>query len=418
MRTHNHASADYIELSATNYDEESALSDSSSSNNEKQDPSNDNHRDSFEDPHITPRHSVSAPLLEPLVLHEEKKNDIAVTTLAREHWDIFVRMPELFILLPILLNLKGNLEMNLAARFSTSANLGELDYSPTRRSLVIGNLALLQVQALVSGAIAGFAAFALGLITRPGINTTYYDGIFMTTCSVISASLSSAILGMFMCGLILLSRKLDINPDNIACPLASATGDIVTLVLLSGSAFTLQGSPESLVDTFILFGMLALVPVFGFIVWRNKHVKDLLYVGWTPLVVAMVISSLAGIVLEKYVEKYNGVALLTPVLIGLAGNLGSIYASRISTCLHAQKQEKYRTVELVLMAMNIPIQVLFMIVIWGFDIGHLTFNVWFFISYFAVSMISTWICLKIGKYMTLGFWKLGYDPDNYVIPYL
>lgn len=33
---------------------------------------------------------------------------------------MFLKTPELFILLPILLNLKGNLEMNLAARFSTS----------------------------------------------------------------------------------------------------------------------------------------------------------------------------------------------------------------------------------------------------------------------------------------------------------
>lgn len=38
----------------------------------------------------------------------------------QKHWDVFVKTSELFILLPILLNLKGNLEMNLAARFSTS----------------------------------------------------------------------------------------------------------------------------------------------------------------------------------------------------------------------------------------------------------------------------------------------------------
>lgn len=35
-------------------------------------------------------------------------------------WPVFLRVEELFILVPILLNLKGNLEMNLAARFSTS----------------------------------------------------------------------------------------------------------------------------------------------------------------------------------------------------------------------------------------------------------------------------------------------------------
>lgn len=133
--------------------------------------------------------------------------------------------------------------------------------------------------------------------------------------------------------------------------------------------------------------MLALIPIFGLIVWRNTHVKDLLFGGWTPIVLAMVISSLAGILLEAYVEQYKGVALLTPVLIGLAGNLGSIYASRISTCLHSETKENYKAVEYTLLAMNIPVQVVFMVIIWAFGMGRLQYNVWFFLSYFMISMI-------------------------------
>ncbi|CDS04932.1 hypothetical protein LRAMOSA07462 [Lichtheimia ramosa] len=334
-------------------------------------------------------------------------------------WDVFSKTPELFILVPILLNLKGNLEMNLAARFSTAANLGELDHGPTRRSLVIGNLALLQVQALVSGAIAGLASFALGLVTKPGGNaSTYFECMYMTSSAMISAAASSAILGIFMCGLIILCRHLRVNPDNIACPMASSTGDIVTLVLLAGCAVGLQGQMHSLLSTFLFLIMVALLPIFGIIVWKNVHVKELLFGGWTPILVAMVISSLAGVVLEKYVEEYKGVALLTPVLIGLAGNLGSIYASRISTCLHCETKEDYKLVEVTLLIMNIPVQVVFLIIIWAFHMGQLNYNFWFCLAYFCVSMICTWISLKSGKIMTLAFWKRGYDPDTYVLPYL
>lgn len=335
-----------------------------------------------------------------------------------QHWDVFLKTTELFILLPILLNLKGNLEMNLAARFSTSSNLGELDYGPTRRSLIVGNLALLQVQSLVAGAIAGVASFALGLITKPGSNSSYFEMMYMTASSMVSASFSAAVLGIFMCALILLCRKFDVDPDNIACPMASSTGDIVTLILLASSASILQSQMESIFSTLVFLVMLALIPVFGLIVWRNTHVKDLLFAGWTPIILAMVISSLAGILLEAYVEQYKGVALLTPVLIGLAGNLGSIYASRISTCLHSETKEKYKVVEFTLLAMNIPVQLVFMLIIWAFNMGQIQYNVWFFLSYFGISMVCTFICLKIGKFMTLTFWKMGFDPDNYVIPYL
>ncbi|KAG1179192.1 hypothetical protein G6F70_000279 [Rhizopus microsporus] len=333
--------------------------------------------------------------------------------------DVFLKTPELFILLPILLNLKGNLEMNLAARFSTSSNLGELDYGTTRRSLILGNLSLLQVQSLVAGAVAGLASFALGLITRPGSNyPSYYEMMFMTASAMVSASFSAAILGVFMCALIVLCRKLNIDPDNIACPMASSTGDIVTLVLLAVCASLLQHQMETILSTVIVVGMLGMIPLFSVIVWRNKHVKDLLFAGWTPIIFAMVISSLAGIILEEYVEEYKGIALLTPVLIGLAGNLGSIYASRISTCLHAETKESYKTVEYTLLIMNLPVQAIYMFIIWIFGLGRLQYNFWFFITYFIVSMLSAWISLKIGKFMTIVFWKMGYDPDNYVIPYL
>lgn len=39
-----------------------------------------------------------------------------------QSWPAFVRLPELYILLPILMNLKGNLEMNLTTRLSTSVS--------------------------------------------------------------------------------------------------------------------------------------------------------------------------------------------------------------------------------------------------------------------------------------------------------
>ena len=72
------------------------------------------------------------------------------------------RVDELIMIIPVILNLKGNLEMNLSARLSTAANIGELDRSKTRRAIILGNLSLLQVQATVVSFVAALVAFGLG----------------------------------------------------------------------------------------------------------------------------------------------------------------------------------------------------------------------------------------------------------------
>ena len=51
--------------------------------------------------------------------------------------------------------------------------------------------------------------------------------------SLVTATVASLILGSLMVAIIVLSRRLKINPDNIATPIAASLGDLVTLALLS-----------------------------------------------------------------------------------------------------------------------------------------------------------------------------------------
>lgn len=80
------------------------------------------------------------------------------------------RVDELIMIIPVVLNLKGNLEMNLSARLGTAANIGELDKPSVRRALISGNLSLLQVQATVVSFVAALVAFGLGrVMPNPGV---------------------------------------------------------------------------------------------------------------------------------------------------------------------------------------------------------------------------------------------------------
>ncbi|KAL8292887.1 hypothetical protein RQP46_000581 [Phenoliferia psychrophenolica] len=361
-----------------------------------------------------------------------------------QKWRVFIRIEELFILVPILLNLKGNLEMNLAARFSTSANIGELDLRLTRRSLIFGNLALLQVQALLVSLISGLLSFALGMLARNGVhhglqhpihnpNTPdnaaaggtgvtdalrggYFEALLILCVSMLAASLSSAILGSFMCSLVVLCRRYKINPDNIATPMASALGDLLTLIILGLLSSLFAKFMGTLVSTAVFLCLLAAIGLNVVITFRNAYVQELLTIGWSPLFAAMVIASASGLVLEAYVNEYRGFALFAPVLTALSGNAGSIFVSRISTALHSSSTEHYAVVAFTLFAITSPVLLVFLAFAWL--TGQATVSFTFALAFVAVVCVQVALALALGYFTTLLLWKWDYDPDVYALPLL
>ena len=289
-------------------------------------------------------------------------------------WTAFKTIDELFILVPILLNLKGNLEMNLSARLSTAANIGDLDNRRVRKTLIFGNLSLLQVQALLVSAVAAVLSFVLGIMMGPTAEPNeeppaknialhlfkvatsrrrpkYYppkspirggvrEFFIVLTSALFSASASSLVLGSFMCSLVMLCRKLQLNPDNIAPPVASALGDLLTLTLLG----LISTAVYSISNGLLVVILLALLATFLFCLvttLRNPLVRPIIAQGWTPLLGAMAISSGAGIVLDKFVSLYDSFGMLSIVVGGIPGSVGSIYVSRLSTTLHAMKHSHH-----------------------------------------------------------------------------
>jgi solute carrier family 41 len=81
-----------------------------------------------------------------------------------QHWQAMMQVDQLIMIIPVILNLKGNLEMNLSARLGTAANVGELDKPDARQTVIYGNLFLLQVQATVVSFVAGCVSLVLGLV--------------------------------------------------------------------------------------------------------------------------------------------------------------------------------------------------------------------------------------------------------------
>lgn len=253
---------------------------------------------------------------------------------------VFRRVKALAVLIPALIGLKGNLEMTLASRLSTLYNLGLLSNGPQRYAAFRANFCL----ALCLAILAGFVATIIGqsVVLMFGLaefnpnHLLLLFGTCITTTLVATMCLVSITMAMMM-----ISYRFGFNPDNIATPIAAALGDLLTL-------FVLHGSSEMFFDRnsrFYFGDLTVIMPFFlpgclsvGLLLYNFAYKCPQTRQGFVDscfhLLVALVISTCAGLIFDHSSTRFGGLDLYQPVFNGLAGNLGSIQASRMTTYLH------------------------------------------------------------------------------------
>lgn len=356
-----------------------------------------------------------------------------------EHWKVFHHVTELFILVPALLGLKGNLDMCLASRLSTQANLGNMTSTREIIHMIVGNIALVQVQATVAAFIVSL--FAMGVGAAMNGRFLFDHAMLLTASSMFTATSSCFVLDFVLVAVILLSRKLKMNPDNLATPLAASIGDVVSISLLSFIASLLfEHLDTHLWITFVVVTCyFILLPFWVFLVFRNKYTRPVLTTGWVPVLSALFISGLGGLVLDTAVGIFNGFVVFQPIINGIGGNLVSVQASKISTMLHQSsiigiipphakifempwkalfKGVPYAKTARILILMSIPGQVLFIFVADYIHMSESTIGAPFVLSYMLVSLIQVMLLLYIAHVIIHAMWKWKIDPDNSAIPYL
>ncbi|XP_074139902.1 solute carrier family 41 member 3 isoform X2 [Sminthopsis crassicaudata] len=358
-----------------------------------------------------------------------------------QHWNVFVDIKELLTLVPSLVGLKGNLEMTLACRLSTAANTGIIDDPQQKQKMISSNLALIQVQATVVGLLAAVVAILLEVISGQKVELSHIG--VLCASSVLTAFMAALFLGIVMICVVLGARKIRINPDNIATPIAAMLGDVVSLCILAGTSTVLY----RYIDKYYLFlgicfFFFSLIPMWISIAKQSPSITEILKTGWFPIIIAMLISSLGGLIFNKTItqKKMIGMAVFTPVVNGVGGNLVSIQASRISTYLHSWgspgvlphnmrsffpnpcytfcSSDINSVSSRVLLFLVIPGHLIFLYIIHLIEGEVIKIHSLFVVFYLVAALSQVLILLYLAEMLVRIVWRQSQDPDSYSIPYL
>ncbi|XP_030217016.1 uncharacterized protein LOC115547173 [Gadus morhua] len=127
-------------------------------------------------------------------------------------------------------------------------------------------------------------------------------------------------LGLVMVAVIVGSRKLGVNSDNLVTSIAASLGDLITLSLLAAiSSFLFHHRDLWFLPPAVGHYFLLLIPLWVSVPRCSPPIREVLQSG----LVGMALSSIGGLILDRTVSdpNFEGMAIFTPMIHGKPGSL-------------------------------------------------------------------------------------------------
>lgn len=334
-------------------------------------------------------------------------------------------LPGLLVLVPAAIGMRGNIFGALGSRLGTAIHTGTFRLSRRADTIVGQNiLASLSLTLSVSLALAVLAkAVAVGF----GLSHTISVADFVVI-SMVGGALSSVVVLLITLGVAAGSVRFGWDMDNVAAPLVTAAGDIVTLPSLFLATY-LVGLGWVTPVVAVVTGAAAVAALVWSLRSGRALLRGVVRESLPILVLAGAVDVVAGLTIEKRLESFlafPALLVLIPPFLEDSGALGGILSSRLSSKLHlgviepeAFPGRRARADFLLTFLFAVPV---FVLVALSSDLAAAVSGLASpgAVRMVAVSLlgglVATVFTVLVSYYGSIATFRLGLDPDNHGIP--
>jgi mgtE-like transporter len=334
-------------------------------------------------------------------------------------------LPGLLVLVPAAIGMRGNVFGALGSRLGTSIHTGTFRLS-RRPDTVVGQNVLAAIALSLSISLA-LAVLAKVVAVGFGLGQTISISAFVVI-SVVGGALSSVVVLALTLGVAALAARRDWDMDNVAAPLVTAAGDMVTLPSLFLATY-LVGIHVVTPVLAVLTGLVSLVALAGAMRAGLPLLHRIVRESLPVLVVAGLVDVMAGLTIEKRLGSFvafPALLVLIPPFLEDSGALGGILSSRLATKLHLGVIEP---TGLPARAARDDFVLTFLYAVPVFVLVAVSADVAAAVAHLASpgvgrmigasligGLIATSFVVAIAYYGSIAAYRLGLDPDNHGIP--
>jgi len=149
---------------------------------------------------------------------------------------MFDNTPGLIVIVPAIIDLRGNINGALGSRLGSAAHLGLIDVKKVFNKETKENVKASVVMSVGTALLLGF----LGWLTSTALGYNA-NALILITVTLIAGTLAGLILALATVGIVIVAFKRGLDPDNVAGPFLATIGDIITVICLFGAVILVGG---------------------------------------------------------------------------------------------------------------------------------------------------------------------------------